>query len=580
MHSDAMRAIFALSTALAVVASACSETTTGAVADAASDVRSDAAIDVSSDGGDAARCEGSTPSDPAVVRTDRGLLMGTRDGESLRWLGIPYAEAPTGARRWRPPAEVSACWSTPLDATQWPRACPQIPQRQGQAFDPMAPIEGQEDCLSLNVWRPANAAPEAALPVMVFIHGGGNTVGSASEMTQNGSRLFDGTRLASRGNVVVVTIQYRLGALGWLVHPALEGEPGGSTVNLALQDQIAALRWVQRNARVFRGDPSRVTIFGESAGGVNVCALVGAPGAAGLFSRALVESGSCLAVQTAEAARMQGAMFAEAAGCASAMDVSACLRGLSTEAALRALAAPVSVSGLDATTVRWGPVISMPTLPERPFDAMLAGRHNRVAFMVGHNTEEVGLTVPAIPTAEAYRAALVAVGGAALADAVMMRYPVSAYGTPRAALVQALTDARFGCQARLSARAAARGAMGAMGANVYRYLYAQPFEGGTPAVRALGAWHGLELAYVFQNVATIAPAATANDLATERALLGYWTRFAATGDPNGDGAPMWPTYGAGEPILRINAAPTVERGWRTSECDAWDLVARASAPAP
>jgi para-nitrobenzyl esterase len=163
------------------------------------------------------------------------------------------------------------------DATMWAPSCPQIPQQQGQPFDPMAPMEGQEDCLTLNVWRPANAPADAALPVMVFVHGGGNTVGSASNLSPAGTRIYDGTRLAARGNVVVVTIQYRIGALGWLVHPALEGEMGASAGNLALLDQVAALRWVQRNIRSFRGDPARVMLFGESAGAVNTCALVASP---------------------------------------------------------------------------------------------------------------------------------------------------------------------------------------------------------------------------------------------------------------------------------------------------------------
>ena len=215
-------------------------------------------------------------------------------------------------------------------------------------------------------------------------------------------------------------------------------------------------------------------------------------------------------------------------------------------------------------------------LPERPFDAMLAGRHNRAAVVVGHNTEEVGLTVPAVPTEMAYRALLLAVGGAMFADAVIARYPVATYGTPRAALVQALTDARFGCQARLSARAAARG----QGGPVYRYLYAHALQGSTPTARALGAWHGLELLYVFQNVAQGMLTPTADDLAVERAMLGYWTRFAATGDPNGGGATVWPAYATGEPLLRIDATSTVERAWRTSECDAWDALIRTSAPTP
>lgn len=565
---------------LVAFALGCSSTTTINGADASPDRAADVSVtDASTDAtGDGGACVVGSSGDPLVVPTERGLVRGAMEGDAIHWLGIPYAAPPVASLRWRPP-QPSACWNDTRDATMWAPACPQIPQQQGQAFDPMAPVVGQEDCLTLNVWRPASAPTDAALPVMVFVHGGGNVVGSANERTQAGVPLFDGTRLAARGNVVVVTMQYRLGPLGWLSHPALDAENNGAPAgNLALLDQIAALRWVQRNVRAFRGDPSKVMLFGESAGGINTCALLASPAAAGLFQRALIQSGSCTATQTLTDARNQTQRFVEGAGCATASDVLACLRGLGAEAVVRALPAPVNVSGLDPNAVRWGPVVGGAAMPERPFDALLAGRHNRVAVVVGHNTEEVGLTVPAIPTEMAYRAALTSVGGATFADAVIARYPVATYGTPRAALVQALTDARFGCQARLSARAAARGQMG--NPAVYRYLYGHALQASTATARALGAWHGLELLYVFQNVAQGMLTPTADDLAVERAMLGYWTRFAATGDPNGNGATVWPAYASGEPLLRLGATATVDRGWRGSECDAWDALIRTSAPAP
>ena len=159
------------------------------------------------------------------------------------------------------------------------------------------------------------------------------------------------------------------------------------------------------------------------------------------------------------------------------------------------------------------------------------------------------------------------------ASNVMALYPVARFGSPRAALVQALTDARFGCQARAAARAHLRG-----GAPVWRYLFAQPLESGTATVRALGAWHGLELAYVFQNLNRF-PTPAAGDLAVERAILGFWTRFAATGSPEGAGD-MWPAYGPGEPIVRIQPTLTVERNWRNTECDGWDRVIMITPPAP
>jgi para-nitrobenzyl esterase len=567
-----MRALLLSTIPLAV---ACGGTTSVPTADAgASADAADAARDAQGDGG--AVCAAPS-SDPLVVATERGLLRGASDQQALRWLGVPFAEPPVGALRWRPPVRASGCWTGVREATEWAQSCPQIPQRQGQPFDPMAAMLGQEDCLTLNVWRPAEAPADAALPVMFFIHGGGNVVGSAGETTPAGLRSFDGARLASRGGVVVVVAQYRLGPLGFLMHPALEAESGAEVGDLGTLDQITALRWVQRNIRAFRGDPTRVMIFGESAGAVNVCTLLASPAAAGLFSRALMQSGVCSSQRSAEASRATAARFAEAAGCAAAADVPACMRALSADAVVRALPAPVSISGLDPAMVNWGPVFGTPVLPERPLDAIAAGRHNRVPFVVGHNTEEVGLTVPAIANEAAYRAALVAVGGAQFADRVMAVYPVSAYPTARAALVQALTDARFGCGARSSARAAVAGGAGA---TVYRYLFAQPLESAGVTLRALGAWHGVELGFLFQNLSAGALQLTANELAVERAMLAYWTRFAATGDPNGAGDPPWPAYTAGEPLLRIAPASTTVNGWRSVECDAWDLASGTTIPAP
>lgn len=540
-------------------------------ADASADALSDVASDASS------MCPVAPSTDPLIASTDRGALRGQMTDGALGWLAIPFAEPPEGARRWRPPTQLEACWSGVREATNWGPSCPQIPQRQGQMFDPSAPVVGQEDCLTLNVWRPAGAPADAALPVMFFIHGGGNVVGSAGETAANGQRIYDGARLAARGNVVVVSAQYRLGALGYLMHPSLESESGSAPGALGLLDQIAALRWVQRNIRSFRGDPARVMIFGESAGAVNVCALLAAPSAAGLFSRALMQSGSCASALSAADARAIAGRFAEAAGCATATDVPACMRALSTEAALRALPAPVSVSGLDPSMVRWNPVYGGAVLPERPLDAIVAGRHHRVPVVVGHNTEEVGLSVPAIANEAAYRAALVALGGAQFADRVMAVYPVSAYPSARAALVQALTDARFGCGARNAARAAVRGGAGAA---VYRYLFAQPLESAGATIRALGAWHGVELGFVFQTLSAAAVTRTMNELAVERATLGYWTRFAATGDPNGGAEPAWAPYGSGEPLLRITPTPTTERAWRDAECDGWDAALGVMIPAP
>ncbi len=567
------RGVFALHTPRVVritlaslsLLAACSSSTSPSATDASPP---DARADVTDARLADAACAVTAPADPLVVRVESGLLRGAVEGESRRWLGVPFAAPPVGTLRWRAPSPVGACWETPRDATEWAPACPQVPQSQGVAFDPNAAIVGQEDCLTLNVWRPVADAP-GPRPVMVFIHGGGNVVGSAGE-SSNGQRLFEASRLASRGGVVVVTLQYRLGPLGWLSHRSLDG-----VTNLALLDQIAGLRWVQRNIAAFGGDPSRVMLFGESAGAVNTCALLASPPAVGLFARAAIQSGSCTYTQSAEDAAAQGDRFAQATGCAAATDPGACMRALSVEQVLRALPAPVNISGLGATeAARWGPALSPATLPERPFDAMLAGRHHRVPVMVGHNTEEVGLAVPAIANEQAYVAALTSIVGATAANRIAQIYSVARFRTPRAALVQVLTDARFGCQARAAARAAHAG-----GSPTWRYLFAQPLESAMPAVRALGAWHGLELLYVFQHMARFGAGVAPGDLAAERVVLDAWTRFAAAGDPGGD--TPWPRYASGmEPTLRIAATPAVEQGWRNAECDGWDTALMISPPVP
>lgn len=563
---------------LALALPACGGAGSSALTDAspATDARADVTAATDAAAPDAG-CGVAPSADPLAATTERGVARGAMSEESVAWLGIPFAEPPTGARRWRPPVEPAQCWGASREFTQWAPSCPQIPQRQGQPFDPSAPVVGQEDCLTLNVWRPANAPADAALPVMVFVHGGGNTVGSAGETAPAGYRIYDGSRLASRGNVVVVTVQYRIGALGSLLHPGLESEEGNTPGNLGLLDLIAGLRWVQRNIRSFRGDPARVMVFGESAGSVNTCALVATPRAAGLFSRALMQSGSCLSTIPGEAARAQAMTFAERAGCASAPDVTACLRALSAEAAVRALSGAVNVSGLDAGGPRWGPTIDGRVLTARAYDLIAAGTHNRVPAVVGHNTEEAGASVPAIPTEMAYRTALTTAFGARVGEELYQRYPVSRYGTPRAALVQALTDARFGCQARMTARALVRGAPAVP---AYRYLFAQPYESAGAAVRALGAFHGVELLWVFQNATRGMTAPSASELAVERALLGYWTRFAATGDPNGGGDLPWPRYATGEALLRIASPLAEERAWRNDICDYVDAVVGVTTPVP
>ncbi|MGN6176819.1 MAG: carboxylesterase/lipase family protein, partial [Streptosporangiaceae bacterium] len=247
-----------------------------------------------------------------VVSTGDGAVRGTTVGTVGEFLGIPYAAPPIGNLRWRPPA-AAASWHGVRDATQFGPSCPQA--LTGNPLLPPGPIS--EDCLYLNVYAPAvNSDDQGGRPVLVWIHGGG--------LVQDGARDYDGSELAADG-VVVVTINYRLGALGFLAHPALASRPGGAAGNYGLMDQQAALRWVQRNIARFGGDPDNVTIAGQSAGGLSVLAQMVSPGARGLFQRAIVESGTfALNQRPLATAETAGETFATAVGCPD--QSAACLR--------------------------------------------------------------------------------------------------------------------------------------------------------------------------------------------------------------------------------------------------------------
>lgn len=525
------------------------------------------------DAGASTGCSSSAAPAVDLVITDRGPVRGAVSAGAAAFLGIPYAAPPVGSLRWRPP-QPHACWSEVRSATSFGPACPQIPQQQGKPFDPAAPMIGDEDCLTVNVWTPADRAAGPTLPVLVFIHGGGNTIGSASERGGSGAYIYDGAKLAAGRRAVVVTVQYRLGALGFLAHAALDAEsPERVSGNFGLRDLVSALGWVKRNAEAFGGDAKRLLVFGESAGAVNTCMLVGVPAAAGLFSRALVQSGSCASAPPLGDKRTEGAMFARAAGCDGAPDVAACLRALGSEQIVRAVPSPVSV-GLAPTDLRWGPTVDGAVLPELPLDAIAGGRHNAVPMIVGSNLDETGLATGAIPTEEQYRASVTALFGPVLAPQILALYPASQHGSPRAAFVQVGTDAKFGCQARLSARAAAKSAR----APIYRYVFAQPLESAGAALEALGAWHGVELAFLFQSFDQ--PAATAGEREVARSMQEAWVRFADTGTPGAVGGVAWPAYGAGEPLLRLEPRPAVVEGWRNAECDFWDAIARRTIPPP
>ena len=536
-------------------------------ADAALDHANDAASDVATDAGDGARdapddaaadggrCPVTAAPTPDSVLTEQGVLRGVVDGATRSFKGVPYAAPPVGALRWRPPA-APACYGAVRDALSYGSACPQLDA--GGAFT------GDEDCLTLNVWTPTGAA--GPLPVLFFMHGGGNFQGSSAELTAQGTRIYDGAWLAEHGPAVVVTINYRLGVLGFLAHPALASEDAHhSTGDYGLLDQIAALGWVHRNIASFGGDPSRVMLFGESAGGLDTCALLASPLAEGLFSRALVESGGCVAA-TSAVAQNGGTMLAANAMCAGSADVLACLRALSTDAVVRALP---GTTGLipGAAGYRYQPVVDGYVLPEAPLAAIAAGRRRQVPVIVGTNRDEHAFFYPptmgrGMMTDAQYRAMVMAQFPMGYVAALAL-YPSAAFPSPYFAYVDMISDATFTCPTRTIARSLLMNST----QPVRRYLFTRGLTG---AAAAYGAAHAFELPYVFHN---LPPGSTTDQAQLADAMAGYWTRFAATGDPNGGGAPSWPAYDAtSDPYLQFDATITAGQRLSALRCDAWDRV--------
>jgi len=480
------------------------------------------------------------------VNTDRGPLLGkVVDGGVRAFLGVPFAAPPVGALRWRPPAAAPP-WTAPRDATTVGPACPQLTAPSYARTD--------EDCLTLNVWTPPGGA--ALKPVLVWIPGGGFVEGSG------GFRLLDGARLAAREDAVVVTMNYRVGALGFMAHPELARELGRTaSPSYGLLDQRAALIWIQRNVGAFGGDPRSVTIFGQSAGAFSVCIHLAMPASRGLFARAIMQSGSCadslyFGPREAEA---QGKKFAEALGCA---DMT-CLRARSVDAVLHAL--PLKRGYMSPPGVCWGPVVDGIELPTVPLQTLRAGGGAQVPLIVGWNRDEGTLHTIAFPNpTREDRDGFVrdAFGDAAVAP-VAARY---AGVSLKASFDQVITDGGFVCESRRAARALA-----AHGAPVYLYELTHTLE--SPRFHPLGATHQVDLWFVFGNEeAGIALAPS--ELPLSHTIMDAWGRFARTGDPNGPGL-SWPRYTAErDELLLLDTAPTVASRSKSEVCAFWDRYER------
>lgn len=524
----------------------------------------DAASDTPVDGGvdGAGACSADPTAKPGKVVVEQGALVGTSQGGTWSYLGVPYAAPPVGDLRWKPP-RPAACWGGERKADQFGSKCVQQSTTGTN-------IVGSEDCLTLNVWTPSDATADAKLPVLVFVHGGANIYGSAADTATDGSLFYDGAELASRRHVVVVTMNYRVAAMGFFAHAGLDAErTEKASGSWAFLDQIAALQWVQKNVRVFGGDASHVLLFGESAGATDVGVLFASPLTKGLFSSVLAESGAWK-MQTHDEALTYGKKLVDANGCAKGSDAETivCLRALPPETIAKSLPQSFSLTAPTATAI-FRPSIDGWVVPEQPTDRVAAGKHNPVPLIVGTNADEISLGIPDMTDAE-YHAQLNALAGStAGGDAVYAQYPPSDWGTPRDAYVAVLSDVIFTCPTRRFARAAAKGQT----LPVRRYFFTHALQGAGDATKKLGAFHGLDLPFVFHHLTVNFYTPTAGENALADAIENYWTRFAASGDPNGGSDVSWPLYDATKDSVLLLEDPIVAGGpVRSKQCDFWDLV--------
>jgi para-nitrobenzyl esterase len=479
------------------------------------------------------------PTPTSTLRIDTGSMRGLVVGEKkdiFVYKGIPFAAPPVGELRWKPPQAVKS-WPGVRDCFEFGAACPQkIPSLMASIPELAIGAPFSEDCLYLNVWTPAKP-PSDKLPVLYWIHGGGFVMGAASQPLYNGEDL-------ARLGCVVVSVNYRLGLFGFLAHPALSAEsPDKASGNYGLLDQIEGLRWVKRNIASFGGDPERVAIFGESAGGMSVLALMVAPQTRGLFQRAIVQSAVVMDLprlrqtQTGrETAEQAGQRFMTACG-ASAVDDAALLRRLDAKALVQASPSepgPGAPVHLKRQPMVIAPVVDGHVIPDNPDQLFAAGRQHAVPLIIGNTRDEMAMFMMTskLPADEAaYLKALQDEFGDR-SGALAKAYPGRDAKEIRSSVVQITSDLGFIAETRHIARAHA-----ATGQKTFRYQFSRSTKRGF--FQSLGAHHGADLAFVFQR-----PAARddQSEMRISQTMGRYWIRFASHGDPNGPDLPSWPAY--------------------------------------
>ena len=498
-----------------------------------------------------------------VIQTRFGLIEGNNNGNILEFLGIPFAKPPIDSLRWKPPRDPDS-WKDTLLTQSFKPGCIQKDFQQGSTS---YTIKGSEDCLYLNIWTPDTSA---SLPVMVFIHGGANQQGAAGDTTA-GTQIYNGKNLSERGKVVVVTIDYRLGPFGFLVHPGLEIENNRHiSGNYALMDQIKALQWVHHNITYFGGDTSRVMVFGESAGGLDIGDLLLSPLSTGLFQRACIES-AVPSVTAYDSAKAYGIQFVDQfAPNGSDSEKINYMRQLPADSLIKDIGNALS-GGI--VQPRWRPVIDNYVLTGYSQQIIASGNFNKVPLLIGSNADEMALSAPQTVYPFMVTALINSSVPSSLTSEGLSLYPPGSNNTEaRDSYVQILTDAQFTATVRRTARWISDNQQ----QPVWRYFLTYKQSG---ILSTAGSYHGIELFYVFNNWEN-APLGTgllftAQDDSMENNMLSYWVNFAATGNPNGQGLTQWPQFVSNtDPYLEINATPNgTQTGVRTDKCDFWDQAA-------
>ena len=494
------------------------------------------------------------------IKIDTGLISGAVIGEKQDihvYKGIPFAASPVGDLRWKPP-QPAASWQGVKECTKFGPA----PRGYFSSSFP-AYSKPSEDCLYLNVWTAAKMTGDK-LPVMVWIYGGAFRFGEGS------NPLYDGTKLAQHG-VVVVTFNYRLGPFGFLAHPLLSEESEhNSSGNYGLLDQIAALQWVQKNIAAFGGDPNRVTIFGQSAGATSVICLMASPLTTGLFQQAISESMYESAAWTdirqnkygQEPQEKMGEQLAKDLGCDTAAGPIACMRAKSAEDVLKAGTPPTDVL---APGYRYEPCVDGWVIPDLPLNIFEAGKQQDVPLLIGSLADEWALFQLLVkPSVDSYKAYVNNTFGDK-AQQVLAIYPAGDDKQAAASDKQVVTLFTFTCPAKSYASAMSK---------VKSPAYFYQFTRVPPGAKMLGAYHLLDIGYVFGNFLPFLSPLKADayynetDRALSGAIMSYWTHFAATGDPNQEGLTQWPAYDAATgQYLELGDTIQVKSGLYNETCD-------------